>query len=311
MIHLIGNPTRDHIVNGPTSVKAFGGTVLYAGVFLARSGHEVTIIGKGDEEMENWIEHQGIITTHFHQTSRIVEFDNVYVHNQREQFARRGEKIYLAEVPDAAFRSEAILIGSVLQEVDPEIVRAPRQALLMLEAQGFMRHLTPDGKVLQCRSGDAVIAVRYCDILKVDQAEAAVLTATTEADTAARDLYQMGPKIVIVTCGEKGVTIFDGSQMIRIRAPQTDLIDPTGAGDVFGAAFLIKYLQTEDLIEAGLFASAAAALSMNEFGTAAVPSAREASLGVKRFYKDPNAVSIAYPSADFQPAKHEKRQSQF
>ena len=49
MIHLIGNLTRDHIVNGPKRVKAFGGSVLYAGLFLARSGYEVTIIGKGDD----------------------------------------------------------------------------------------------------------------------------------------------------------------------------------------------------------------------------------------------------------------------
>jgi len=300
MIHLIGNPTRDHIVNGPKSVRAFGGTVLYAGLFLARSGHEVTIIGKGDEDMEKWIEYQGILTTHFHQTCRIVEFDNVYVKNQREQFARYGEKIYLSEVPDAAFRSEAILIGSVLQEVDPEIVRAPRQALLMLEAQGFMRHLAPDGKVLHCTCSDAETAVRYCDILKVDQSEAAVLTATTEADTAARVLHKMGPKIVIITSGENGVTIFDGSRMIRIRAPAAEVVDPTGAGDVFGAAFLIRYLQTEDLIQAGLFASAAAALSMAEFGTAAVPSAQEASRSVKKLFKDPDTVSIGFPAADFQ-----------
>jgi sugar/nucleoside kinase (ribokinase family) len=310
MIHLIGNPTRDHIVNGPKSVRAFGGTVLYAGLFLARSGHEVTIIGKGDAEMENWIEHQGIITTHFYQTSRTVEFDNVYVHNRREQFARCGEKINLSEVPDIAFRSEAILVGSVLQEVDPEIVRASRQGVLMLEAQGFMRHLSSEGKVLHRKSGDAEAAVRHCDILKVDEAEAAVLTATTGANTAAGVLYQMGPKIVIVTCGERGVIIFDGTQMIRIRAPETDVIDPTGAGDVFGAAFLIKYLQTEDLIQAGLFGSAAAALSMTEFGTAAVPSAREAARGVKRLFKDLDAVSIGYSATDFNTS-HEKRQSHF
>lgn len=300
MIHLIGNPTRDHIVNGPKRVKTFGGTVSYAALFLVRSGYEVTIIGKGDDEMKNWIERQGIITTYFYQASRVVEFENVYVLNRREQFARCGEKIYLPEVPDAAFRSKAILVGSVLQEVDPEIIRVPRQAVLMLDAQGFMRHLSPAGKVLLRTSADAEAAVRYCDILKVDEAEAAVLTATAGATAAARVLYKMGPKIVIVTCGEKGVTIFDGSRMIRIRAPEADVIDPTGAGDVFGAAFLIRYLQTEDLIEAGLFASAAAALSMNEFGTAAVPSAQEASRSVKRFFKDRDAVSIEYPAADFQ-----------
>ena len=260
----------------------------------------MTIIGKGDDEMKNWLERQGIITTYFYQASRVVEFKNVYVQNRREQFARCGEKIYLSEVPDAAFRSQAILVGSVLQEVDPEIVRAPRQAVLMLEAQGFIRHLSPEGKVLHRKRGDAEVAVRYCDILKVDEAEAAVLTATAGATAAARVLYQMGPKIVIVTCGEKGVTIFDGLRMIRIRAPEADVIDPTGAGDVFGAAFLIRYLQTEDLIQAGLLASAAAALSMTEFGTAAIPSAQEASRGVKRLFQDRDAVSIAYPAADFQ-----------
>jgi sugar/nucleoside kinase (ribokinase family) len=300
MFHLIGNPTRDHIVNGPKNVRAFGGSVLYAGLFLARSGYAVTIIGKGDDEMKNWIERRGIIANYFYRASRVVEFKNVYVQNRREQFARCGEKIYLSEVPDAAFRSQAILVGSVLQEVVPEIVRAPRQAVLMLEAQGFIRHLSPEGKVLHRKRRDAEAAVRGCDILKVDEAEATVLTATTGVNAAARALYQMGPKIVIVTCGKKGVTIFDGSRMIRIRAPATEIVDTTGAGDVFGAAFLVRYLESEDLIQSGIFASAAATLSMTDFGTAAVPSAREASLGVKKLFHNHDAASSGYPAAGVQ-----------
>ena len=40
-------------------------------------------------------------------------------------------------------------------------------------------------------------------------------------------------------------------------------VDPTGAGDVFATAFLIRYHERRDAVEAAQFASAAAALAVS------------------------------------------------
>jgi sugar/nucleoside kinase (ribokinase family) len=52
-------------------------------------------------------------------------------------------------------------------------------------------------------------------------------------------------------------------------------VDPTGAGDVFAAAFLSHYMETNDAWQAALFASAAASISLAAPGTAAIPSRRQ------------------------------------
>jgi sugar/nucleoside kinase (ribokinase family) len=47
-------------------------------------------------------------------------------------------------------------------------------------------------------------------------------------------------------------------------------VDPTGAGDVFAAAFLIRLHETGNNFEAARFASAAAALSLGGSGISAI-----------------------------------------
>jgi sugar/nucleoside kinase (ribokinase family) len=48
-------------------------------------------------------------------------------------------------------------------------------------------------------------------------------------------------------------------------------VDPTGAGDTFATAFLIRLHETGDAGEAARFAAAAASLSVGGIGAAAMP----------------------------------------
>jgi sugar/nucleoside kinase (ribokinase family) len=271
-IYLIGNPTRDRIVRGGETIKTLGGTVLYAGLFFARAGIPVYIVGKGDREMLSWIESCGIGSDYFTLTNRVVSFENRYGHAGRHQLARPGTKIVLAEIPKSVFEARAVLVGAVLMEVDPHIIRTPRSGLLMLDVQGFLRNLGVGGKVIFRVNPTLEAAISGCDILKADEHEAAAITQTADNRKSARRLHQMGPRIVIITLSSRGSGIFDGRRWIRIHAPKLQTVDPTGAGDVFDAAFLAEYLRTGDVISAGCFGTVAATLSVAGFGTTAVPS---------------------------------------
>ena len=54
-------------------------------------------------------------------------------------------------------------------------------------------------------------------------------------------------------------------------APTAELVDSTGAGDIFAAAFLIHLRQTSDPLAAASFANQLAALSVSRQGLAGVP----------------------------------------
>jgi ribokinase len=72
--------------------------------------------------------------------------------------------------------------------------------------------------------------------------------------------------LVILTQAERGSTIFSMSDTIHIPAFKVDVKDTTGAGDTYNVSFIHAHNQNKPLYEVGLFASAAAALSITELG---------------------------------------------
>lgn len=87
----------------------------------------------------------------------------------------------------------------------------------------------------------------------------------------ARKLLRLGPETVVCTMGERGAIILHGDRLIRIRAVRADLVDKTGAGDVFAAAFLVGLLDGWDLEDCGRFAALASARSISGYGREAYP----------------------------------------
>ena len=68
-------------------------------------------------------------------------------------------------------------------------------------------------------------------------AEAATLTGEDDPEAAARQLAARGPRAVL-TMGADGALEARGGDVRRARAPTVDVVDATGAGDVFVAAYV-------------------------------------------------------------------------
>jgi sugar/nucleoside kinase (ribokinase family) len=275
MIYLIGNPTHDRIRIGAHRIKTLGGTVVYAAILLAKLGYRVAVVGKGDRLMRKFLSVRGIDVRYFRSADRVVEFDNDYRGGRRVQKAKAGDAITLEDIPGAAFTARALLVGAVLQEVTADVAAAPRRGLLMIDAQGILRRLGPDGTVSLGFDADAERMIGQCDILKADEPEARVISETENIQLSLRRMHGMGPTVVILTLGRRGAWIYDGHRPVFVDVPGVVSVDPTGAGDVFEAAFLVQYLAGAGLGKAGRFAAAAAALSTRSFGPSAIPSPAE------------------------------------
>jgi ribokinase len=87
----------------------------------------------------------------------------------------------------------------------------------------------------------------------------------------ARELLgKMGVRCVMVTAGERGVGVADGSGDCMIAAPKVNVVDTSGAGDVFCAALSVGIAKGQDHRAAAAWACGAAALSVTRAGT--IPS---------------------------------------
>jgi ribokinase/sulfofructose kinase len=95
-------------------------------------------------------------------------------------------------------------------------------------------------------------------------------------EDAAHELQAAGPRLVVMTFGAKGSLACDGAGITHCPAFDVPVVDTTGAGDCFAAAFLTAYLRESPLDQALRYASAAAALSIQQYGPrAALPTDEE------------------------------------
>ncbi len=90
----------------------------------------------------------------------------------------------------------------------------------------------------------AVIA--QVDLLKVNEAELKLLTGNTDLETAAQVLLNLGPNLVVVTCGAKGsyFQIAEGGAHTPAFSVQT--VDAIGCGDAFMAGMLTRLVSANN-----------------------------------------------------------------
>ncbi len=84
--------------------------------------------------------------------------------------------------------------------------------------------------------------LKVVDVLFVNKEEAQVLTEPKEQNLEKLHelLLELGPKVTVITLGEKGSTAHDGTKMIRkgILKKDTKITDTTGAGDSYATGFI-------------------------------------------------------------------------
>ena len=78
-----------------------------------------------------------------------------------------------------------------------------------------------------------------------------------------------------MTRAHNGATLFDGpSERTFPAIPAERIADPTGAGDCFAAAFIVRLAESRDVLEATRFALAAGSLAVENSGMTGIPSRR-------------------------------------
>ena len=95
------------------------------------------------------------------------------------------------------------------------------------------------------------------DIVFANEMEAKALTGL-EPEEALHQIASMC-KIAIVKVGSKGAYIQQGNEIVRIDPIKANVIDTTGAGDMWAAGFLAGYAKGENLKKCGMMGATVAA----------------------------------------------------
>lgn len=74
-----------------------------------------------------------------------------------------------------------------------------------------------------------------------------------------KQIYDLGPKIVVITNGTKGAYSYDGNEILHVKALEQKPMESTGAGDAFSSAFVSAIFLGKEIKEALIWGSINAA----------------------------------------------------
>jgi len=257
---VIGHVTRDLMPDG--SYRA-GGTATYSALAALGLGLRVGMVTSAAPA--DTPAAAGIAVA-LRPAARTTTFENIYTQGTRRQFCRTmAAPLEAADVPEAWFGARILHLGPVAGEVVPGVIARTRGALVGVTPQGWLRRFAPDGSVHPTDWPAAEAAL--------GDADAIILSADDLARDGARiEDWARWARLLVVTVGKEGAIIYHGGRQRRSPAFAVTEVDPTGAGDVFAAAFLVRLSETEDACEAAHYANCAASFVVEGIGAARIPT---------------------------------------
>ena len=108
--------------------------------------------------------------------------------------------------------------------------------------------------------------LEHCDLILPSGSEAAMLTGEENWETACQSLVERGIDIVALKRGAHGSTVFTADGRVDVPSIPVEEVDPTGAGDCYGGAFVVALLEGWDLPTVARFANVAGALAVTRKG---------------------------------------------
>lgn len=259
---LIGHVTRDLHTNGSFTI---GGTVTYATVMVKNLGWRPVVITAAAPDFAP-IPYLTDVTWHILPSSQTTTFRNVYdnLGHRHQTIGPIARTIQPTDIPASCRRAALVHLCPLNQELTPEITSIFGQTRLVATPQGWMRDWDEHGRVSlgDWRGSAEVLPHLAVSVISIED---------IEGQWAIAEKWAAQTNTLIVTEGEQGCTVFHQGNRTPVPPRPAQPLDPTGAGDVFAAAFFIRYHETGDLWASARFANVAASMAIERPGPASAP----------------------------------------
>lgn len=247
--------------------NVLGGTTSYASLFARKMNLQTAILTSfgSDFEFQNRFQN---ISLHSIPSEKTTFFKNVYDGSNRQQFLlEKSNNIFTNHIPDDFQNPKMALLGPIANEIDYSVLEKFDNSMVAVCPQGWMRKWNSSGKISHEMLEDWSI-FKKADIVILSEED---LNFQFDLIPKLAELFN----ILVVTKGENGADVFSNNNKHTFSSFSAEMIDPTGAGDIFATAFLIKYFETNDISQAANFANAAASFCIEKKGIEGIASQEE------------------------------------
>ena len=270
----IGHITHDRVITPHSDVHMPGGTSFYFthGISHLLQGNVsyklITSLAEEDMQAVRDIEALGI-STEVIPSKHTVYFENIYgedVNNRRQRVLAKADPFTVESLQGVEARY--IVLGTLLaDDFSLDVIRhLSARGTLVVDAQGYLREVR-DQKVYPVDWPDKLEALKYVDILKVNEHEVSVLTGEKDLYEGARRLAEWGVREVLLTLGSFGSIIYADGKFYDIPAFEPlKVVDATGCGDTYVMGYVFQRCQGASISEAAHFAAAVSTLKLEHTG---------------------------------------------
>lgn len=237
-----------------------GGTVSYAGRVAQALGCRTAILSSvgADFDVAGALPELTVAVVPAGQTT---VFENSYTPAGRQQILHsRATYLTPAHLPVGWDSATIVHLAPIANELSLDWVNGFSNSLIGLTPQGWLRRWDDTGRVY---------SVAWPEAPQILPFVAAVIVSEEDLSDQQNQLsfYCQLAKLLVLTQGPAGCTLFFQGESYQIPAPTVNEVEPTGAGDVFAAAFLCRLHQTAgNPWEAARYANEMAAQSVTRPG---------------------------------------------
>lgn len=270
----IGHITHDHIVTPQSDVHMPGGTSYYFTHGIARlldgNTQYQLVTSLAEEDMQAVRDMQALgVDAKVIPSRHTVYFENIYgenLDNRRQRVLATADPFTVENLKDIEARY--IVLGSLLaDDFNLDVIKyLSQKGTLVVDAQGYLREVRGE-KVYAVDWVEKREALKYVDVLKVNEHEVQVLTGETDLRKGAERLEEWGVREVLLTLGSQGsIILADGKSYDIPSYRPVHETDATGCGDTYVMGYIFQRSRGADIPEAGRFAAAVSSIKLEHSG---------------------------------------------
>lgn len=244
-----------------------GGAATYASRMAQALGCQVQVLTslRSDVDVHSALADIEVVR---YPSDHTTTFENVYTSAGRQQTLHAVAERLIPDQFPAALTADVVHLAPVAQEVDLRWLDRFPGALIGATPQGWLRQWDAQGRVSPSEWAAAAEVLPRAAVVILSIEDVAY-------DEALVEQWARQARLLVVTRGAQGCSVYQAGSSVDVPTRTVSVVDATGAGDIFAAAYLVRLRQSNDPFVAARFANCLAAQSITRRGPESIPTPLE------------------------------------